>query len=158
MRRGTTAPEGPAPSGRRPTAPDGSAPPSGRRPIVSDGSVPSGRRPIVAAAAAALAVAGGLLTGCAAGPSQVSAAAIVGDTVIPIASVQGWFDRVVADRERKERARAGGQLDDIGRRVVTEAVRHELLTQAAEREHLRIDEERVTELLDELGGPPQARD
>src|SRR5215470_8669745 len=141
MRRGTTAPEGPAPSGRRPAA--------------SDGSAPSGRRPIVAAAAA-LAVAGGLLTGCAAGPSQVSAAAIVGDTVIPIASVQGWFDRVVADRERKERARAGGQLDDIGRRVVTEAVRHELLTQAAEREHLRIDEERVTELLDELGGPAKA--
>jgi hypothetical protein len=86
----------------------------------------------------------------------VSSAAIVGDTAIPLESVQSWFDRVTADRERKERARAAGQFDDIGRLIVTEAVRHELLQQAAEREHLRVNEEQVTELLDQLGGPAGA--
>jgi hypothetical protein len=129
------------PMRRGATALDGSAPPSRRRPII---------------ALAAVVVAGGLLAGCATGPSQVGAAAIVGETVIPLESIQSWFDRVVADRERKERARAAGQLDDIGRRIVTEAVRHELLRQAAERERLRINEERVTDLLDELGGPAKA--
>jgi hypothetical protein len=105
---------------------------------------------------AAMITAGALLTGCTTGPSQVGAAAIVGDTTISIETVQNWFGRVVADRERKERARANQQLDDIGRKVVTEAVRHELLLQAAERENLRINEEEVTELLDELGGPAAA--
>ena len=112
-------------------------------------------RAAIAAFAAAIAV-GGLLSGCADGQNRVGAAAIVGDTVIPIGSVQEWFDRVTADRDRKERARANEQLDDIGRRIVTEAVRHELLRQVAERERLRINEERVTELLDELGGPAKA--
>lgn len=112
-------------------------------------------RGATAAFAAVIAV-GGLLSGCAAGPSRVSAAAIVGDTAISISTVQDWFDRVVADRERKERARASEQLDDIGRKIVTEAVRHELLMQAAEREKLRINEEQVNDLLEELGGPAQA--
>ena len=114
------------------------------------------RRGAIAAFAIVVALAGGLLSGCAAGPSQVGAAAIVGDTAISLESVQSWFDRVVADRDRKERARASGQLDDIGRRIVTEAVRHQLLLQAAERERLRINEEQVTDLLEELGGPAQA--
>ncbi|HET8642119.1 MAG TPA: hypothetical protein VFM37_09280 [Pseudonocardiaceae bacterium] len=105
---------------------------------------------------ATVVVAGGLLSGCAAAPSQVGTAAIVGDTTVSLESVQDWFDRVVADRERKERARASEQLDDIGRKVVTEAVRHALLLQVAQREKLDIDEERVNELLDELGGPAQA--
>lgn len=109
-----------------------------------------------AAAFVAVAVAGGLLTGCTAGPSQVGAAAIVGDTVIPLESVQSWFDRVVADRERKERARASGQFDDIGRLIATESVRHELLRRAAERENLHVNEEQVTELLDQFGGPAGA--
>ena len=108
------------------------------------------------AAFVAVAVAGGLLTGCTAGPSQVGAAAIVGNTVIPLESVQSWFDRVTADRERKEHARASGQFDDIGRLIATEAVRHELLRRAAERENLHINEEQVTQLLDRFGGPAGA--
>jgi hypothetical protein len=109
-----------------------------------------------ATAAVAAAVVAGLLAGCANDPSQVGAAAIVGETVIPLETVQDWFERVVADRERKERARANGQFDDIGRLIATEAVRHELLRQAAERENLRINEEQVTELLDQVGGPAGA--
>lgn len=112
------------------------------------------RRGAIAAVAAVIAA--GLLSGCAAGPSQVGAAAIVGDTVVTLESVQTWFDRVVDDRERRERARANQQFDDIGRKIVTEAVRHELLLQAAEKERLRIDEEQVNELLEELGGPASA--
>jgi hypothetical protein len=120
----------------------------------SNGSAPSfGRRLVIAVAAAVVAW---LLVGCANGPNQVGAAAIVGDTVIPLETVRGWFDRVVADRERKERARANGQFDDIGRLIVTEAIRHELLRQAAERENLRVSENQVTELLDQLGGPARA--
>jgi hypothetical protein len=112
-------------------------------------------RGVTAAFVVAIAV-GGLLSGCAEGPSRVGAAAIVGDTVISIAQVQTWFDRVVADRDRKERARANGQLDDVGRRIVTEAVRHEMLRQVAERENLRFNEKKVDDLLDDLGGPAGA--
>lgn len=112
-----------------------------------------------AAALAIIAAAGGLVAGCGSGPSQVGSAAIVGDTAISLEHVQGWFDRVVANRERKEQLRSQGQFDDLGRFLVTEAVRHELLGAVVAREGMEFNEEQVsrqvTDLLDELGGPQQ---
>ena len=97
-----------------------------------------------------------LLAGCGSGPSQVGAAAIVGDTVIPIQYVQSWWERYVADAQVKEQIRANGQFDDLGRAIVREAVRHELLKQTAAREGLRYDEAQVTELINTLGGEQAA--
>jgi hypothetical protein len=112
-----------------------------------------------ATALAIVAVAGGLLAGCGSGPSQIGSAAIVGDTAIPLEYIQDWFDRVVANRERKEQLRSQGQFDDLGRFLVTETVRHELLNAVVAREGMTFNEqqvsEQVSELLDQLGGPEQ---
>jgi SurA N-terminal domain len=97
-----------------------------------------------------------LLAGCGSGPSQSRAAAIVGDTKITIESVQSWWDRVLADRELKEQLRANGQFDDLGRVIVREAVRHELLRKTAQREGLQYDEAQVNELIEKLGGEQAA--
>ena len=111
-------------------------------------------RRVAAVVAAVLSAA--LLAGCGSGPSQVGAAAIVGDTVIPIQYVQSWWERYVADAQVKEQIRANGQFDDLGRAIVREAVRHELLKQTAAREGLRYDEAQVTELINTLGGEQAA--
>jgi hypothetical protein len=99
-----------------------------------------------------------LLAGCGSGPSQVGAAAIVGNTEIPIQYVQDWWDRVASDGQLKEQLRATGQLDDLGRVIVSEAVRHELLRQVATREGLRFDEAQVSDLISTLGGEQAAVD
>lgn len=110
----------------------------------------------VAAVAAVLSTA--MLAGCGSGPSKVTSAAIVGDTAITIEYVQDWWDRYVSDPERKEQVRAAEAYDDLGRVIVTQAVRHELLRLVAEREKLDFDEADVSELIEELGGAQAAVD
>jgi SurA N-terminal domain len=109
----------------------------------------------VAAAVAAVLFAV-LLAGCGSGPSQTGAAAIVGDTKITIEYVQSWWERVLADRELKEQVRANGQFGDLGRVIVQEAVRHELLRKTAQREGLQYDEAQVNALIEQLGGEQAA--
>lgn len=111
-------------------------------------------RSVAAAVAAVLSAV--LLAGCGSGPSQAGAAAIVGDTEIPIGYVQSWWERVMGDDTLKEQLRANGQLDDLGRVIVREAVRHELLKITAEREGLQFDEAQVSELIETLGGEQAA--
>jgi hypothetical protein len=97
-----------------------------------------------------------LLAGCGSGPSQVGAAAIVGDTAIPIEYVQAWWDRVLSDDRLKEQLRANEQFDDLGRVIAREAVRHELLRQVAKREGLQFDEAQISDLIAALGGEQAA--
>ena len=113
-------------------------------------------RSVAAAVAAVLSAV--LLAGCGSGPSQVGAAAIVGDTAIPIEYVQSWWDRYLSDRQRKEEVRAANSFDDLGRVIVTQAVRHELLRTVAKREGLQFDEAQVSQLIDDLGGEQAAVD
>ena len=108
------------------------------------------------AAAAVAVLSGVLLAGCGSGPSQVGAAAIVGDTAIPIEYVQSWWDRVASDASLKEQLRANEQFDDLGRVIVREAVRHELLKQVARLEGLQFDEAQVSDLIAALGGEQAA--
>ncbi|HEY0641005.1 MAG TPA: hypothetical protein VGD67_25515 [Pseudonocardiaceae bacterium] len=82
----------------------------------------------------------------------MSAAAIVGDTTIPIEYVQDWWDRVLENPELREQLREQSAFDDLGRVIVTEAVRHELLREVARREGISFDEAQVSELIEELGG------
>ncbi|MGH3980159.1 MAG: SurA N-terminal domain-containing protein [Pseudonocardiaceae bacterium] len=102
--------------------------------------------------AGALAV--GLLAGCGSGPSQVGAAAIVGDRIVPIEQVQQQLRTVLEKEGEEAKAQlvAGRQLDDVSRQIVTLAVQHELLAEAAERERLSVSEQRVTAMIDRLGG------
>lgn len=97
-----------------------------------------------------------LLAGCGTGPSQVGTAAIVGDTAISLERVQDWWQRVVSDDAVKEQLRDRDQFDDLGRVIVREAARHELLQQVAAREGLRFDEAQVSELISTLGGEQAA--
>ncbi len=97
-----------------------------------------------------------LVAGCGSGPSQVGAAAIVGDTAIPIEYVQSWWDRYLEDPALKEQVREADSFDDLGRLIVTQAVRHELLRLVAQRENLSFDEAEVSELIEELGGEQAA--
>jgi hypothetical protein len=105
---------------------------------------------------AAVAVLSVLLAGCGTGPSQAGTAAIVGDTAISLERVQDWWQRVVSDDAIKEQLRDRGQFDDLGRVIVRETARHELLRQAAAREGLRFDEAQVSELISTLGGEQAA--
>lgn len=107
-------------------------------------------------AVAALAL--GLVAGCGTGPSQVGAAAIVDDRVVALDQVQQQLSRVLAKEgpEAKAQLKAGGQLDDVSRQIVSLEIQHELLTIAAQREGLEVDESQVTRLIEELGGAQAA--
>ncbi|MPZ64419.1 MAG: hypothetical protein GEU83_02435 [Pseudonocardiaceae bacterium] len=113
-------------------------------------------RPGVVLAAAALAL--GLLAGCGTGPSQVGAAAIVGDRAVPLDQVQQQLNTVLSKEgpEAKAQLKAGNQLDDVSRQIVSLEVQHELLTIMAQRERLSVDAQQVTSLIDELGGAEAA--
>ncbi len=113
-------------------------------------------RPGAVLAAAALALA--VLAGCGTGPSQVGAAAIVGDRAVPLDEVQQQLNTVLSKEgpEAKAQLKAGNQLDDVSRQIVSLEVQHELLTIMAQRERLSVDAQQVTSLIDELGGAEAA--
>ncbi|MDA3648056.1 SurA N-terminal domain-containing protein [Saccharopolyspora indica] len=106
---------------------------------------------------ASIAAAGLLLAGCGSGPSQAGAAAIVGDTRIPVTDVQSWFTEVL-DRqpEVKPQLREQGAMDDLGRQLASQLVRQELLEQAARDERLTVTDQQIAARLAELGGPEAA--
>lgn len=97
-------------------------------------------------------------TGCGSGPNQLGAGAIVGQTVIRVEQVESQLDTALARLDREQRAQLvqGRHLDDISRNIVTLAVRHELLVEAARRERISVTKEEVTKVLDALGGAEQA--
>ncbi|MBB5153591.1 hypothetical protein BJ970_001125 [Saccharopolyspora phatthalungensis] len=106
---------------------------------------------------ASIAAAGLLLAGCGSGPNQVGAAAIVGDTRIPVTEVQTWFDEALAkEPDLKPQLREQGQLDDLGRQLAAQLVRQELVEQAARDERLAVTDQQVTDLINRMGGPQQA--
>lgn len=102
---------------------------------------------------ASIAVAG-LLVGCGAGPSQVGAAAIVGDTEIPVSQVKTWFTEVL-DKEPRLRPQLERQrqLDELGRALAGQLVRQELIERVAAQERLSVDERQVDGVIDSWGGP-----
>jgi hypothetical protein len=119
------------------------------------------RRVLTTGPGAVLAVAAlalGLLAGCGSGPSQVGAAAIVDDRVVPLDQVQQQLNTVLTKEgpDAKAQLKAGEQLDDVSRQIVSLEIQHELLMIAAQRERLSVDESRVTRLVDQLGGAQAA--
>lgn len=111
-------------------------------------------RAVLALAALAL----GLLAGCGSGPSQVGAAAIVGDHVVALDRVQQQLNTVLAKEGRKAEAqlKAADQLDDVSRQIVSLDIQHELLAITAQREQISVDRQQVSQLIEQLGGAKAA--
>lgn len=107
---------------------------------------------------AALTAGTGLLAaGCGTGPSQVDAAAIVGNTVIPLAQVQQNFTDVLArNPDAKDSLKQQHKMPDLTRQLVTLGVQHELVNQVSQQEGLTANEIDVTKLVDSQGGAAAA--
>jgi hypothetical protein len=100
-----------------------------------------------------------LLSGCGAGPSQVSAAAIIDGQVTSIDQVQGLLDKAVQEQPYAKQLAAQHKLDLVGREIVRQQLLHAVVAKAAQKEKLTADENAIgaAMLQDPLAGPmPQA--
>lgn len=98
----------------------------------------------------------GLLTGCAKKPGQAGSAAIVGDTVIPLEQIQQRVDAILREDTAARSVQRERKLDVQAREVLSLAVQHELITGAARKEGISVDDKRVDRLLQQAGGPARA--
>ncbi|MEU0537111.1 SurA N-terminal domain-containing protein [Amycolatopsis tolypomycina] len=110
-------------------------------------------RALVAVVAGAL-----LLAGCGSGPSQVGAAAVVGDRTVSIDQVQALIDKAVREQPYAQKLAAEHKLELLGRTAVTQLVAHELLLQAAEKQGITPNYGQIDAQLakDPLNGPVPA--
>lgn len=93
-----------------------------------------------------------VLAGCGAGPNQATSAAIVGDHSIGLADVQQEIQWLLDNVPQAQQALDQRKLDIESRKVVQGRVVHQLVTVAAERNGLRVDERQVAELINSSGG------
>ncbi|OXM65520.1 hypothetical protein CF165_23130 [Amycolatopsis vastitatis] len=110
-------------------------------------------RALVAVVAGAL-----LLAGCGSGPSQVGAAAIIGDRSISVDQVQNLIDKAVREQPYAQKLASEHKLDVLGRAVVGQLVLHELLAKAAEKQGVTPNYAQIDTQLanDPLNGPVPA--
>jgi hypothetical protein len=85
------------------------------------------------------------LSACGTGPSQVNSAVVFGDHVISVDQVQSLVDKVVKEPAARSIAQQH-KLDLVAREAVAQLVVHDLLTQAARDEGLRVDQDQLAEL------------
>lgn len=112
------------------------------------------RRPV--AILFALLAAAAVLTGCTGKPSEPGAAAIVGDTVIPLERVQNRVRAMLAEDPAARRVLEQRKLDVQAREILTLQVQHQLISDVARREGLSVDDGEVQRLIDRVGGVEQA--
>jgi len=100
-----------------------------------------------------------LLAGCSAGPGQVGAAAIIDGQVTSLDQVQTLLDRAVQEHPYARQLASRQQLDLVGREIVRQELLHEVVTKAARKENIAVDETVIGGLLqqDPLSKPiPEA--
>lgn len=100
-----------------------------------------------------------LLAGCGTGPSQVGMAAVVDGQVTTIDQVQALLDRAVQEQPYARQLASRHQLDLVGREIVRQALLHEVVVKAAQKEGISVDEATVSEAMqqDPLASPvPEA--
>jgi parvulin-like peptidyl-prolyl isomerase len=97
------------------------------------------------AALAACAAASALLTGCGAGPSQIGAAALVGDHAISLDVVQQNIANVLIDNAdaRQLQQQKPSAFPPVARTIVQLSVWHELTTQLAAKLGVRVSQDQV---------------
>lgn len=104
-------------------------------------------RIIVVLAAAALA-----LAGCASGPSQVDAAAIVGNTVISVSTVQQELITILNGQAQARTDQQQGTLDTVSRTIVGARVIHQVVLAAQQQNGITVDPQQVQQLIAANGG------
>ncbi|HWE92243.1 MAG TPA: SurA N-terminal domain-containing protein [Pseudonocardiaceae bacterium] len=92
------------------------------------------------------------LAGCASGPSQVNAAAIVGNTVISVDTVQQELTTILNAQAQARTDQQQGTLDTVSRMIVGERVTHQLVLAAQQRERLTVDQQQVDQAIASSGG------
>ncbi len=99
-----------------------------------------------------------LLAGCGSGPSQVGAAAVVGDHTVSIDQVQELIDKAVREQPYAQKLAGEHKLETLGRAAVTQLVLHELLLQAAAKQGITPNHGQIDAQLakDPLNGPVPA--
>lgn len=108
-------------------------------------------------AAATIAVAAALgLAGCDSGPSMVGAAAVVGDTRIPLDAVQRDFRWLLNNIPQARQLQEENKLEVLSRYTVQSRIRHELIKTAAEQAGVQADPQEVQALIDQAGGEKKA--
>jgi hypothetical protein len=93
-----------------------------------------------------------VLTACGSGPSTTNAAIVVGDRTIALDDVQSEIQWLLDNSPQAKQAQDQGSLSLISRELVRSRVVHELVSVAAQRENLRVDETAVDELVEAAGG------
>jgi len=107
--------------------------------------------------AALLALAGVLtLVSCEPGPSRVGAAAVVGETRIPLDVVQSEFRWLLKNIPQAKQLKDDNQLEFISRYSLQVRIRHELIKAAAKELHLTADPAEVDRLIKNAGGEAKA--
>ncbi|HTK65873.1 MAG TPA: SurA N-terminal domain-containing protein [Pseudonocardia sp.] len=100
-----------------------------------------------------LVAAAALLTGCGSGPNQVGSAAIVGSTEVSLGDTQKKIDAALGKPGLLDQLRLQGDKPaDISREVVSRAVQHVLLAEAARRENIQVSDDQVDAELTREGG------
>lgn len=102
----------------------------------------------------ALLAAGLAVTGCATIPGRVGAAALVGETAVPIDGVQQQVRTALdkAGRRTQQRLDERGLIDEVTREILGSRVRELLLREAVRRKDLAVTDREVTALIRRLGG------
>lgn len=99
--------------------------------------------------------AGLILTGCG-GPAKAGAAAIIGDTTIPVEAVQQRFDAwLKANPAAAKQQREGNQMATLGRRQASIAITRELIRQVAAKEGVTYAEDQKEQAIELAGGREQ---
>jgi hypothetical protein len=99
-----------------------------------------------------LAATGVGLAGCAAGPSQVNAAAVVGDTAYSVDQVQQEVTDVLNSQASAQQAAQQGKLDTVTRSVVSAQVLDNIIGTAQRREHIVVTDAQIDQVISANGG------
>ena len=99
------------------------------------------RRPI--AVLAACAAVGAMVTGCDSGPSRVGAAAIVGDQVISLDTVQQQIADELRTQANARQLQQQGKFDLVARNIVMLSLWSELTDQMAAKDGIKVGEQQV---------------
>lgn len=96
------------------------------------------------------AAASALVAGCGSNGSDVTAAAVVGHTTIPLAGFQDEITKLIDEKPDAQQALQQRKLDTATRTLLTLKIRHQLLADVAAREGLHSDPAQVNQQLQQI--------
>ncbi|ACU34629.1 hypothetical protein KCV87_17245 [Actinosynnema pretiosum subsp. pretiosum] len=98
-----------------------------------------------------------LVSGCGSGPAKIGSAAVVGDSVVPLADIQHQLQLVLAkEPDVKVALQRERKLDQVADTLVQIKVWHELIAKAAANEGVTVTEDEVAEAVESAGGAEAA--